>query len=225
MALNAADSTWMAPVKGGRWGSVSSWTDAFAVEGQRLTVWSPLLLVLGIWGYFALSREPPLWLALPLGIACVVGVLSGRLVLAARVVAIIALGFAAAQLRAQWVATPLLRAYAPGQVISGYVADVDVRSRQRFTMVIAVRDTDKLPEAERPRRIFVTVTGKHKPPHVGDVVRMTADLAPLPRPAQPGAFDYGRQLYFQSIGAVGRSKTGVEVLAETPSWRFRASCF
>jgi competence protein ComEC len=220
MALVDADSTWRSPVKGGRWLSASLWADTFAVEGQRLTVWSPLLLVIGIWSYFALSREPPHWLALPLAIACVVGLWWGRVPTWAKVAAIILLGFAAAQLRTQWVATPLLRAYSPGQVVTGFVADVDVRSRQRFTMVVAVREAEKLPELERPRRIFVTVTGKHKPPDVGDVVRFSVDLAPLPRPAQPDAFDYGRQLYFQSIGAVGRTKTAVEVLAETPSWRF-----
>jgi competence protein ComEC len=220
MAVVEADSTWTPPVKGGRWFGLSAWMEALSLESQRLTVWSPLLLVIGIWCYFSLNREPPHWLALPLATICIVGIVSGRLATVAKICAIIVLGFSAAQLRTQWVSTPLLRAYSPAQNISGTVVDVDVRSRQRFTMIIEIRDAAGLPTLERPKRVFLNMTGKNVAPHVGDVIRLTADLAPLPRPSQPGAFDYGRQLYFQSIGATGRSKTGVEILPEAPSWRY-----
>jgi competence protein ComEC len=220
MALVEADSTWTPSVKGGRWFNADAWANAYALEAQRLTVWSPLLLVAGIWSYFALSREPPTWVALPVALVCITAILWIRTPVFTKILAIIVLGFVAAQLRTQWVATPLLRAYSPQQLITGTVADVDVRSRLRFTVVIAIKDAENLPVAERPRRVFVTVTGKNTAPQVGDVVRLTADLAPLPRPAQPGAFDYGRQLYFQSIGATGRSKTAIEVLDQPRSLRF-----
>jgi competence protein ComEC len=220
MAVVEADSTWTPPVKGGRWYGLSVWSQAITQESQRLTVWSPLLLVIGIWSYFSLNREPPHWLALPLVTICIIGIVSGRMATIAKIGAIIVLGFAVSQLRTQWMATPLLRAYSPAQDIVGTVVDVDVRSRQRFTMIIDVRDAPGLPIGEHPNRVFLNMTGKHLAPHVGDVIRLTADLAPLPRPAQPGGFDYGRQLYFQSIGATGRSKTGVEILSETSSWRY-----
>ncbi len=220
MAVVEADSTWTPPFKGGRWTSIAAWKTEFETESRRLTVWSPLLLVAGIWTYFALNREPPTWLALPILLVCLGVLLWGRANAGFKVFLIVMLGFAAAQLRTQWVATPLLRAYSPGQDIVGTVVDVDVRSKQRFTIILETREAQRLPLAEIPRRITIGVTGKHTPPRVGDVVSMTADLAPLPRPAQPGAFDYGRQLYFQSIGATGRSKTGVQILSESLSWRF-----
>ena len=220
MAVVEADSTWREPVQGGRVRAFFAFGAALEIECRRLMVWSPLLLVSGVWGYFALEREPPGLLAWPLVLCCAAGLLWPRTPVWLRVIAVVMLGFGMAQFRSQWVATPLLRAYSPAQDILGTVADVDVRSRQRFTLVIVLREAKGLPEAERPLRVQVQMTGKHEPPHIGDMVRLTADLAPLPRPAQPGAFDYGRQLYFQSIGAVGRSKTGVTVVDAPLPWSF-----
>ncbi len=220
MAVVEADSTWSAPVKGGRAFALSAWADAFDIESQRLMVWSPLLLVVGIWTYFSLSREPPGFLALCLAALCVAALLWSRTSPLFKVLAIVVLGFAAAQLRTQWIATPLLRAYSPLQQLTGHVVDVDVRSKLRFSLLLEVTTAPGLPDIERPRRVLIQVTGKHIAPHVGDSVRLTADLAPLPRPAQPGGFDYGRQLYFQSIGAVGRSKTDIVIADDPVPWRF-----
>jgi competence protein ComEC len=217
MTVGEADSTWGEPVKGA---AASPWRIAWETETNRLIVWSPLFLVAGIWTYFALDREPPGYMAWPLLVACVATLIWFSAPKSAKIIAIILLGFAAANIRTGWIGTPLLRAYSPAQDIIGTVADVDVRSPKRFTLIIELREAHGLPELERPERIQISVTGKHVPPRVGDTVRMTADLAPLPRPAQPGAFDYGRQLFFQSIGATGRSKTGVTILEEPPAWRF-----
>jgi competence protein ComEC len=220
MAVGEADSTWSPPVKGGQLFRLAGWAEAFDIESQRLMVWTPLLLVVGIWTYFSLTREPPAYLGLALVILCGAALLWPRTARSAKVIVIIALGFAAAQLRTQWVATPLLRAYSPMQTITGHVVDVDVRSKLRFSLTLEITEAIGLPEAERPARVLIQITGKHLTPHVGDTVRLTADLAPLPRPAQPGGFDYGRQLFFQSIGAVGRSKTDLALLNENVPWRF-----
>ncbi len=220
MAVGEADSTWSLPVKGGQLLRMAGWAEAFDIESQRLMVWSPLLLVVGIWTYFSLNREPPGYLALPLVLFCVAALLWPRTPQGAKILVIVVLGFSTAELRTQWVATPLLRAYAPMQTIIGHVVDVDVRSKLRFSLNLEITEAAGLLEVERPRRVLVQITGKHVLPHVGDTVKLTADLAPLPRPAQPGGFDYGRQLFFQSIGAVGRSKTDVEILSEPVPWRF-----
>jgi competence protein ComEC len=220
MAVVDADSTWPAPVKGVQRRHLAWLAEAWDTEITRLMVWTPLLLVLGIWTYFSLPREPPSLVAWPMTVALSALILWPRVPRGAKVIAIMLLGFSVAQLRTQWVATPLLRAYAPGQAVTGIVSDVDVRSRQRFTLVLEVTAAPTLPQTEVPRRMTVSMTGKHDAPHVGDTVKLTADVAPLPRPAQPGGFDYGRQLYFQSIGATARSTSGVEVLPEAVPLRF-----
>ncbi len=220
MAVVEADSIGAPAVKGGRFIDLSGWREALETESQRLMVWSPLLLVTGIWTYFSLPREPPGFLAVPLFVLCAVVLLVRRVPIAVRVCVIVALGFAAAEVRTQWVGTALLGAYSPGQSVAGYVVDVDVRSKLRQSVLLEVIDAPGLPKAETPVRVLVQITGPHAAPHVGDRVRLTVDLAPLPRPAQPGAFDYGRQLYFQSIGAVGRGKTAIEVVESPVPWRF-----
>lgn len=219
MAVVEADSTWSSLVKGGQ--VANGWREALEIEYARLTVWSPLLLVIGIWSYFSMSLEPPAFLVWP-SVVISIGFLAwARTTPMAKVLLLVLLGFAAAQARTQWIATPLLRAYSPGQTIEGFVADVDVKSKARFTLIVEISKAQSLPAIEIPRRVLLTVTGKHKSPRVGDQISITADLAPLPRPAQPGAFDYGRQLYFQSIGALGRSKLAPTVINTDVPWRFK----
>lgn len=219
MAVVEADSTWRNPVKGGL--VADGWREALEIEYARLTVWSPLLLVIGIWGYYSLNAEPPAFLAWPSVALSVCLLVWARTPRTSKVLLLVILGFAAAQARTQWIATPVLRAYSPGQTIEGYVADVDVKSKTRFTLIVEISKAQGLPPTEVPKRILLNVTGKHKSPRVGDHIAITADLAPLPRPAQPGAFDYGRQLYFQSVGALGRSKLAPALINEEIPWRFK----
>jgi competence protein ComEC len=225
MAVVEADSTRTSPIKGGLgaalWADRWQWQAVWHTEYARLPVWSPVLLVIGIWAYFSLQQEPPQWTAWPSAFMCVGVLLWGAAPRVMKVMALVVLGFASAQLRSQWIETPLLRAYAPAQTLTGYVADIDVRSKQRFSVIVQVETATGLPAEENPVRILINVSGKFVAPRVGDHVTIIADVAPLPRPAQPGAFDYGRQLYFQSIGAVGRSKVAPLVLNSPVPWRFK----
>jgi competence protein ComEC len=222
MAVTDGDSTWTFTGKGG---SAPPWRSSVAaainVETQRLTVWAPICLVVGIWVYFWLDREPPTLLAFPVFLCCLGVVFLRRFGTASRIAAIVLLGFSASQLRTQWVATPLLRAYSPGQTITGIVADVDVRGKARFSLTLEIIELSHVAPEEKPVRVLVQVTGKHQVPRFGETVQLQADLAPLPRPSQPDVFDYGRQLYFQSIGAVGRSKTQPVVLSQDVPLRFQ----
>jgi competence protein ComEC len=211
MAMTDADSTSLTIVKGGRGRAAIS--EIWRVEQQRLIIWSPALLVIGIWGYFSLSREPAFWPMLLLAVASPCLIVLPQVPRSLKFPLIIALGFSLSALRTHWVATPLLRAYAPQQTVVGYISDIDVRSAKRFTIILDLDETLGFPAEERPRRVRISVTGKQPLLQLGDHIKLTADLSPLPRPAEPGGFDFGRQLYFQSIGAVGRSKQTIELLS------------
>ncbi len=218
MAVAEADSTW--PIVGKGAGLSGAFSDIWSVERERVAVWSPLLLVVGIWTYFNLATEPQAWVSwvlLSFAAAVVFRWRSNRLLL---LIAIICLGFAVAKLRTDWMTTSLLRAYAPDTEINGHVADVVRRSRGSYVIIIDV-DAAKLPASEIPNRIRLTWRGKKlEPPTLGQSVAVTADLSPLPRPAAPGTFDYGRQLFFQSIGATGRIKTLTPLAGDMP-WRYQ----
>ena len=76
--------------------------------------------------------------------------------------------------------------------------------------------------AETPLRARITVhvpsgnTPDGAPSHLvpGDYIRLTASLQPPPEPVAPGAWDFGRQSWFQGIGAVGFSYGAAELLED-----------
>ncbi len=192
--------------------SLSHVSQALRVESERLVIWSPLLLVIGIWAYFALPAEPPTYSGMALGMACLIIILrltSHRLLM---VLALLALGFSAAQFRAMTIATPLLRAYTPDVSVEGYVWDTDQKSQGHFTLTVTVENADVIPPEEKPVRARIELYTKDKAPALGAHILVVAALAPLPRPSRPGGFDFGRQLYFQSVGAEGTSKGPIILL-------------
>ena len=218
MAVSAPDSTWAVPVKGGR-ARAALWL-IWETESNRLAIWSPPLLVAGIWAYFALAREPHLAIA--------IAGLAASLLVAWRfqhhrffiIIALLMIGFSAAKLRTQWVATPLLRAYTPNVEITGWVRDIEKRGKRQGTIVLDVDTARDLVSGEVPKRIrFRTTLNPLEPLRIGDMLHLKAHLSPLPRPAIPGGFDFGRQLYFESIGATGVSvQLPTKVESDTP-WR------
>ena len=49
-------------------------------------------------------------------------------------------------------------------------------------------------------------------PYVGDKVRLRAGLMPPPGPSMPGDYDYGRQVWFQGLSAVGYAVSELEII-------------
>ncbi|MFT3672138.1 ComEC/Rec2 family competence protein [Aestuariivirga sp.] len=185
------------------------------MEGARLTVWAPLLLAAGIWLYFSLTKEPG-WLLAAGGVGAAAFLAwRARGHPAVLALCLVITGFLSAELRSHWVATPLVRAYSPGVHLVGRVADIDRRSAKRMTLVLEVEQATGLPLEETPLRVKILATGVLPQPRIGDRVEGEAILLPLPLPVEPGAFDYGRSLFFQSIGATGRFTTPFIITDET----------
>ncbi len=188
-------------------------------EAAGLFLWCPAALVAGIWLYFALRNEPSQHLALTLGVTGVtLGVFMRQRSLAV-LLSMLMIGFATAKLRADWVATPMLGAFEPGVSLQGYVSELSERSAKQMQLVLDVETATLIPVNERPRR--VRVTAKVIPLQIGDRVEVKADLAPVARPEFPGGFELGRQLYFQSIGAVGRAASVTVLQQDEPPFTYR----
>ncbi len=179
--------------------------------------------------YFALKTEPP---ASPLIVGAVVasGLWFGaRRMALARVwtlglmlLACFALGIAVAKLRTDAVAAPIAPAMAEPTVVEGWVIDVDSPGGAGPRVVIApVRIRGLAPE-ETPTRLRATVRGAA--PEPGQAVRLFALINPPPAPASPGAYDFGRNAYFQSMGGVAFSlgETRPAYLSPPP-WTVRAA--
>lgn len=200
-----------------------------AAQTLRWRMWSPVAFGGGCATYFALKSEPALW---PLLGAAVVAVAawqavrrtgSGRAVtLPLMLSACFVLGLAAAKLRTDAVAAPIAPAMERPTIVEGWVMDVDSPGGAGARVVLAPVRVSRLRPEQTPTRLRATVRGEAPAP--GEAIRLFAILNPPPAPASPGAYDFGRNAYFQSLGGVAFSlgETRPAHLAPPP-WRVRAA--
>jgi competence protein ComEC len=200
-----------------------------AAQTLRWRMWAPVAFGAGCAAYFALKSEPSAW---PLLLAALVAAgfwLGARRFGAGRVwtlpllmLACFALGLAVAKLRTDAVAAPIAPAMAEPTVVEGWVIDVDSPGSAGPRVVIAPVRVRGLTLEQTPVRLRATVRGAAPAP--GEAVRLFAILNPPPAPASPGAYDFGRSAFFQSLGGVAFSfgETRPAYLA-SPPWRVRAA--
>ena len=193
--------------------------DALVAERERWPLWMPVFLGIGIAGYFSLPGEPPGWLGLA-GLPCAAGLAwalrkEPRGLLIAVGVALVVAGFALAQLRVHRVGGPVLAEPIRSARIVVRVVSMETHPRG-VRVVLDDLAIEGRPAGAMPERVRVTVRGSggFRP---GDRVSMRATLRPPPGPALPGAFDFGRQAFFQGFGAVGFSVGRVRVLSPAPA--------
>ncbi|GLS00396.1 competence protein ComEC [Brevundimonas denitrificans] len=200
-----------------------------ADQTLRWRLWAPVAFGGGCAVYFALKTEPPAWpLIVGAGLAAGLWLGARRMALARAwtlglmLLACFALGIAVAKARTDAVAAPIAPAMAEPTVVEGWVIDVDSPGAAGPRVVIAPVRVRGLAPEETPVRLRATVRGAA--PEPGEAVRLFALINPPPAPASPGAYDFGRNAYFQSLGGVAFS------LAETrpaylspPPWSVRAA--
>jgi len=189
------------------------------LEEQRgnTVLWAPIALTFGIWLYFSLPREPSSLLAVFIAAVALVLLVLARGRGAILLVAILLSGFALAKFRTEMVATPVLRAATGEIAIVGVVTDSEGASAKRGTLVLQPTKMEGFAVARMPRRLRLVNFTRNGAPDIGARIAFKARLAPLSSPTMPGGFDYGRQLYFESIGGSGRVTSKIDVLGQTSS--------
>ncbi len=196
-------------------------------QTDRWRLWAPVFFGGGCAIYFALRTEPAAW---PL---MLVAVLTGAVWLGARrfglarrwtlillMLACLCGGAAVAKWRTEAVSGPIAPSPAEPTVVEAWVMDVDSPGERGARIVVApVWIMGLAPEAT-PVRLRATVRGE--PPTPGTAVRLYGILNPPPPPASPGAYDFGRNAYFQGVGGTlfALGQTRPTVLPEPP-WRVR----
>src|ERR1700761_6926757 len=179
------------------------WVRAEAGPG-RLLPWVPIAFGSGIAFYFAADHEPVLTVAAVTAAGlCVVAFLLRRhkVFPFAVMVASMAAGFATATWKTARIAHEVLAKPAYSVSLSGFVEARDIRERtDRFVLRVAQIDGPRL--RTRLERVRLSVR-KGAAPTVGSFVEMKARLQPPLAPLRPGSYDFGRDLFFQGIGASG----------------------
>ncbi len=180
----------------------------WAAERQRLFLWVPVLFGAGSGLYLTLPVEPVVWAAPgAVGLCALAALLLRRHTAAALVLAALALlafGVAAADWRTERVRAPVLaEAVGPAEV-SGRVVWVGAGEGPQRYLLDRVR-IEGLAPAETPERVRISVRNPGAGGTIAPGSRLAAraSLRPPPAPAEPGAWDFARQAWFQRIGAVG----------------------
>src|SRR3569833_1484755 len=177
--------------------TLRAWARADVGVGCLLP-WVLVAFGTGIAFYFAADHEPVLSVAAVVAIAlCVVAVLLRRLKFfpVAVMIAAVAAGFAVATWKTARIAHGVLARPMFSVALSGFVETRDIRERtDRFVLRVvtmeSARGTTKL------ERVRLSVK-KGTAPDVGSLVELKARLLPPMSPLRPGAYDFGRDMYFQ----------------------------
>src|ERR1700744_3504512 len=179
------------------------WVRAEAGAG-RLLPWVPIAFGTGIAFYFAADHEPvlPVAIVTALGLSVVAFLLRrAKYFPLAVMAASVAAGFATATFRTAHIAHEVLARPAYSVSLSGFVEARDVRERtDRFVLRVARIEAPRLPIKLERVRLSVR---KGTAPAVGSFVELKARLQPPLAPLRPGSYDFGRDMFFQGIGASG----------------------
>jgi competence protein ComEC len=191
------------------------WIRAEAGAG-RLLPWVPIAFGIGIAFYFAADHEP----VLPAAAVAAAGLCAAAFLLrrqrifpAAVMIAAMTAGFAVATWKTARIGHGVLARPMFAVSLSGFVETRDVRERtDRFVLRVTQMES---PRAQmKLERVRLSVR-KGTAPAVGSFVELKARLQPPLSPLRPGSYDFGRDMFFQGIGASG-FVTGVIKTVEPP---------
>jgi competence protein ComEC len=200
-----------------------------AEKRERWILWVPAFIGVGIAVYFGLDAEPPVWS----GAAGMAVAVSARLLLnrwslaatAATCLALMFLGFSAAQVRVAAVSAPAVPREISEAVVEGRACEISLLPNGYRVYLDHLSIEGMAPE-DTPRRIRLRVLGQSAAEHSGAWVRVAARLGPISAPVAPGAFDFQRDVFFERIGAVGFAFGGVRPIAPLSEvgWSASLSC-
>jgi competence protein ComEC len=186
--------------------------------------WVPIAFGAGIAIYFTADREPVAWFvaAVAVGLCAVAFVLRRRKAFAAALMlAAIASGFAVAALKTARISHVVLAQPIYASSLKGFVETHEERTRtDRFVLRVTHMETRRAtPTLERVR---LSVRKGTAPP-VGSFIEMKARLLPPLSPLRPGSYDFGRDMFFQGIGASGFAMGAITTLdpPQSGGWKLR----
>jgi competence protein ComEC len=185
----------------------TAFLETLATEQDRWFVWVPVMFGAGIALYFSLPTEPAHLAAVAALLLAVVLRVIWRAGAAAMLIggalAATATGFAAAKLRTDWIAAPVLKRQSGPVDVRGWIELVEPRPSggQRVTLLVSA--ITGLALEDRPQRVRLRLQGTNPALKAGDAVAVRAMLSPPAGPALPGGYDFARAAWFQGLGAVG----------------------
>src|SRR5713226_7842384 len=203
----AARAGGFAPSGFGAWSlfieKLRTWIRAEAGAG-RLLPWVPVAFGAGIAFYFTADHEPvaSVTAVVAIGLCAAAFLLRRQKIFPIAVmIAAMAAGFAIATWKTARVAHGVLARPMYSVSLSGFVETRDIRERtDRFVLRVSQMQSPRGQTTLERVRLSVR---KGTAPAVGSFVELKARLQPPLAPLRPGSYDFGRDMYFQGIGASG----------------------
>ena len=194
--------------------AVQAWIGEAAGRNQdRLSLWLPVFLGCGVGAYFMWPYEPSGHAAIAgaLVLAAASRAIKERFWAALFLAAIASsmAGFGLADWRAERVSAPVISEKTGPVEVAGVLISRTMRAQGGVRVVIAPTSAGRLVTEFLPARIRLNIRTSSDEVLPGDR-RVLAILLPPPGPVAPGAFDFGRQAYFDRIGAVGYAVGGLK---------------
>lgn len=213
-------------------------------EQNRLILWAPALLGIGIGSYFFLSSEPSKGTLLLIGFGAFVSIalifyvknFVARISLTALV--LILGGFITAYTRAHMLGTPMLQKPFKGCVVQGKITALTrLYSKNKNTvrgMRLVIKLTQPLqkrvPSAQSAappalKNVQLWLPKEKAQLQVGQHIYLKATLRPFPAPTWPYGHNTRREAYFRGVGAKGFALTD-PVITHTPrisTWKSKVT--
>lgn len=191
---------------------IRDWARLEAGPG-RLLPWVPVAFGAGIALYFTAEREPVAAVVVPAaGLLCILAfaMRRRRWFPAMAMIAALAAGFATATFKTARVAHGVLARPINSAMLKGFVETHEERERtDRFVLRLETMDAPR--STIKLERVRLSVR-KGTAPAVGSFVELKAKLQPPLSPMRPGSYDFGRDMYFQGIGASGFALGAIRTL-------------
>ena len=212
--LSAAPLLFRMMAAGGAWARAQ-----ILAERSRWALWIPPGLGFGAGVYFMLGQEPPAYGGIIILTAALLLAWAGRrhslVLLSGIILAVLASGFTAGQIRTALVGGPILLHHGKTVTVTGRVLVVE-SPESGVRVVLAQPVIDGLAPEETPRRVRITLADHDAPPWPGTIVTLPATLGPPSAPAEPGAFDYRFDAFFKRIGGTGKAQGPATLAADQP---------
>ncbi len=178
----------------------------FQKEHDRLVLWLPVLLGLGIGLYFSLLDEPDIWYVTGfffiILLFTVIFWQKTTLRLFFIAVLFINFGILRAEISTISAKAPVLQEEIFYRLTEGDISDIKIKEKGEKLILTNVQ-IDGLDVEETPKRISVSLKQQVEGLNVGDRVQLNATLFPPPTPVMPQAYDFARMFYYERLGAVG----------------------
>lgn len=190
--------------------ALEPWLEA---ERERIGLWVPVLLGVGICAWFALPAAPG-WIGWVL-VCCATALAALGLPAGSRLRMVVAGGALVAAMgcilvwgKALALGEPPLARPVFAEITGTVIAAEKQPAEHRWRLVVKPERPEGL-----PLRIRVNVDADDLPHDAGPGARLSfrARLMPPPPPAVPGAYDFASRAYFMGIGATGRALPPVRV--------------